>query len=133
MTRLIDMYASQHDIAESSVAFVDAEPAEVLEVLERVDLSGPGIDAAAALGLTGDITFGPERIELWGDREQLYGLTWRVRGDEPGYVAVVWDVRVEAGAEGGTMLSSTRRFIATDTASRDRLGTAWPIVGPLTT
>jgi hypothetical protein len=46
-------------------------------------------------------------------------------------VKVIWDLRVEPGPESGTALSMTTRFISTDHFSRERLGAAWGVVGPV--
>jgi hypothetical protein len=74
-------------------------------------------------------------------------MAWRVDGvaaesvdpqhlrafDRPGYVKLIWDVRVEAGGETGTLLSTTTRFVSTDHVSRERLRAAWGVFGPVST
>ena len=51
--------------------------------------------------------------------------------DRPGYVKVIWDVRVAPGPESGTTLSMTTRFVSTDRASRESLRAAWGVLGPV--
>ena len=50
--------------------------------------------------------------------------------EHPGYVKVIWDVRVEPGPESGTTLSMTTRFVSTDHSSRESLRAAWGVLGP---
>jgi hypothetical protein len=114
MTRLIDAHAPQHDISDSLVLHVDAAPAAVLAAVDRL-----GPDPHAGVKPLGR-----------SHRERLFGLTWRPTPSAPGRVDVVWDLRVEPDEDGGSYLSSTRRFIAGDEAARADLRAQWRYVGP---
>ena len=145
--RLLDAYAPQHDIAASRVVFVDAEPASVVAALDRLELGRAAVDATTSIGLGDRVAFGPEQLGAWGGRERVYGLAWRIDGDPaeplarraiaacdlPGYVKVIWDLRVEMAGDARTALSSTQRFVASDEAARERLRSGWGILGPLST
>jgi hypothetical protein len=142
----IDTYAPSFDATETRVALVDADPATVLGAAERVDVARTVVEAIEALGLGDRLALAPTRI-AGGRREHLYGMAWRVDGgpaervdpqqlrafDRDGYVKVFWDVRVEAGSDTGSLLSTTTRVVSTDAESRDRLEAAWAVFGPVAT
>lgn len=141
--RLIDTYAHTFDVTDTRVVLVDANPAAVLGGVERVDLPRTVVRAIEALGAGDRLALAPTRLEAGRRPEHVYGMAWRVDGgpaervhphhlrafDRPGYVKVIWDVRVEAGGETGTLLSTTTRFVSTDHESRERLGAAWGVLG----
>jgi hypothetical protein len=140
----IDTYAPLFDVTATRVVLVDAAPATVLGAAERVDIARTVVQAIEALGLGDRLALAPSPLAT-GRREQVYGMAWRVDGgpaervqphqlrafDRRGYVKVLWDVRVEAGSETGTLLSTTTRVVATDDESRERLETAWGVFGPV--
>jgi hypothetical protein len=140
----IETYAPTFDATETRVALIDAAPAAVLRAAERVDVARTVVQAIEALGLGDRLALAPARLAV-GGREHVYGMAWRVDGgpaervhpqeltsfDRPGYVKVLWDVRVEAGSESGTLLSTTTRVVATDDESRERVEAAWAVFGPI--
>jgi hypothetical protein len=142
---LIDTYAHTFDVTETRVVLVDAHPAAVRGAVERLELAGTVVQAIDALGLADRLALAPTRLESGKGEEHVYGMAGRLDGvpaervdpdnlrafDRPGYVKVIWDVRVEAGGETGTILSTTTRFVSTDHSSRERLGAAWGVLGPV--
>jgi hypothetical protein len=140
----IETYAPTFDATETRVALIDAAPAAVLRAAERVDVARTVVQAIEALGLGDRLALAPARLAV-GGREHVYGMAWRVDGgpaervhaqqlrafDRPGYVKVLWDVRVEAGSESGTLLSTTTRVVTTDDESRERVEAAWAVFGPV--
>jgi hypothetical protein len=142
--RLIDTHAHAFDTTDTRVVLVDADPATVLRAAERIDLLRTVVGAISALGMADRLALAPALIETSG-RERVYGMAWRVgdgpsaaidpRGlhafDGPGYVKLIWDVRVEAGGETGTLLSTTTRAVATDDESRERLEEGWSVLAPV--
>jgi hypothetical protein len=140
--RLLDAYARTFDITETRVVLVDAAPSTVLAALARLPLANPAIAALQSLEIADRLAFGPAALARTG-HEHVYGLVWRltpgmpeqleprdVRGFvSPGYVKVIWDVQVHAGADTGATLASTTRFVATDDTARERLHAAWALVG----
>ena len=79
--------------------------------------------AIEALGLTDRLVLAPTRLES-REGEHVYGMA-------AGPVKVIWDLRVEPGAESGTTLSMTTRFVSTDRSSRESLRAAWGVLGPV--
>jgi hypothetical protein len=142
----IDTHAPSFDATETRVALVDAGPETVLDAAERVDVARTVVQAIEALGLGDRLALAPARLAA-GSREHVYGMAWRVDGgpaetvlpqqlrafDRRGYVKVFWDVRVEAGSETGSLLSTTTRVVSTDDESRERLEAAWSVFGPVAT
>jgi hypothetical protein len=110
--RLIDTHARRFDVTDTRVVLVDASPAAVHAAGER---------------LADRLVLAPTRLESRNGEEQIYGMAARLDGapDHPGYVKVIWDVRVEPGPESGTTLSMTTRFVSTNRSSRESLRTAW--------
>jgi hypothetical protein len=133
------------DMADTRVVLIDADPATVLSAVERLGLGRTVLDAVESLGVGDRIALAPTPLAAAEDRERVYGMAWRVDGgaadsiaahelatfERPGYVKVTWEMRIEAGGDSGTILSTRTRFVATDASSRERLATAWAIVGPL--
>jgi hypothetical protein len=132
MNRLIDTYADGFDVSETRVVLVDAQPSAVFDAVERLDLSRTVVQAIEALGLADRIALAPTRLESRKGEEHVYGMAVRLDGASArhGCVKVIWDVRVEAGGESGTTLSTTTRFVSTDHSSRERLKAAWGVLGP---
>jgi hypothetical protein len=141
--RLLDAYAPTFDITETRVVLVDTAPSTVLAALASLPLANPAITALQSLQIADRLAFGPAALAARTGHEQVYGLVWRltpgmpeqleppdVRGFvSPGYVKVIWDVQVHAGADTGATLASTTRFVATDDTARERLHAAWALVG----
>ena len=139
--RLIDAYAHSFDLTETRVVLVDAHPAAVRGAVERLELARTVVQAIDALGLEHQLALAPTRLATG----HVYGMAGRLDGmpaetvdahdlgafDRPGYVKVIWDLRVEAGGETGAILSTTTRFVATDPCSRKRLWAAWGLLGPV--
>jgi hypothetical protein len=121
--RLIDTYARTFDVTDTRVVLVGAPPAEVFAAGERLEIARTVGQAIEAVGLADRLVLAPTRLES-RDGEHVYGMA-------AGYVKVIWDLRVEPGPESGTALSMTTRFISTDHFSRERLGAAWGVVGPV--
>jgi hypothetical protein len=101
--------------------------------------------ALHALGVADRVALGPALLASTRGTELVFGLVWRVEGpaepidpsdlqafDTPGYVKVIWDVRVLASTSGGSYLSTTTRFAATDEVTRARLLAGWGVIGLLT-
>jgi hypothetical protein len=109
MTRLIDVHAPEHDISESPVLYVHAAAADVLDAVDK--LAHDAFPGARALGR--------------GRLERLFGLTWHPRPAAPGRVDIIWDLRVKPDGDGGTYLSSTRRFVASDDSARADFRSSW--------
>jgi hypothetical protein len=140
----IDTYAPKPDVTETRAVLVDASPEEALAAAARIDVARTVVQAIEALGLSDRLALAPAPLAA-GRREQVYGMAWRVDGgpaervqpqqlkafDRPGHVKVLWDVRVEAGTESGTLLSTTTRFVCTDDESQARLAAAWAVFGPV--
>jgi hypothetical protein len=139
----IDTYSHPFEVTETRVVLVDADPGAVLGAAERIDLGRTVAQAIEALGVGDRLALPPARLEAGSGREHVYGMALRVDGgpaervnphqlrafDRPGYVKVIWDVRVEAGGETGTLLSTTTRFVSTDHESHERLEAAWGVLG----
>jgi hypothetical protein len=138
----IDEYARTFDVTDTLVVTVDAEPQTVRDALERRDLAASAAHKLDALGVTDRIALAPSLLAAGPGPELVFGLVWRVAGSAttiepsslrafqvPGYVKVIWDLRVQPGALEGALLSTTRRFVATDDAARARLFAAWGIIG----
>jgi hypothetical protein len=112
----IDAHAPAYDITDSHVAVIDASPEAVLTSLDR-------------LGFSREVAvLEPARLHSADESERVYALAWPVAD---GFVRVVWDARVQARGENGTVISTTVRFIATDGTSRQRLRASWALVGPV--
>jgi hypothetical protein len=138
------MTTSDFGVKDVRVVLIDASPAKVLDAVERLESAASVAQAIDSLGLADRVALPPTRLDTAGGHESVYGMAWRIDGGpaetiapedlagftRPGYVKVVWDMRVEAGGETGTMLSTTLRFVPTDQESRERLGVAWSVVGP---
>jgi hypothetical protein len=124
---------------------VDTDTSTVLAGLARLPLIVPAMTAVKALEIADRLAFGPAALAPRTGHEQVYGLVWRLTPGppeqlesrdvgaftSPGYVKVIWDVQVHAGADTGATLASTTRFIATDDTARERLMAAWALVGPV--
>ena len=114
-------------MTDTRVVLVDASRGgirrgERLE-LARTVAQAIGASASDRLGLAPTHGSGPGMA-----RTRL--TAWR-RASRPGYVKVIWDLRVEPGPDSGTTLSMTTRFVSTDHSSRERLWAAWGVVGPV--
>ena len=137
------MKTMDFDVTDTRVVLIDADPDTVLDAVERVEPARTVGQAIEALGLADRLALPPMQLEAVEGREYVYGMAWRVESgateavapqhlrtlERPGYVKVIWNVRVEAGGETGTMLSTTTRFVSTDEVSRERLAAAWAVVG----
>jgi hypothetical protein len=141
---MIDAHAPTFDVSTSYVVSVDAEPAAVLAGLDGLALAQPVARTIALFGATERFALEPSALEPATGRERVYGLAWSVDGatapvpagelhalDEPGYIKVFWDVRVNGDRDTGTYVSTTTRFVATDATARHRLLSAWRVLGPV--
>jgi hypothetical protein len=142
---MIDAHAPTFDVSTSHVVAVDAPPDAVIAGLDGLALAPPVARTVELLGSTDRIALGPTPLAPGHGPERIYGLAWHVgRGKakrvpapalgafaEPGYVKVIWDVRVKAIDDLGTYVSTTTRFVATDETARDRLLGAWRVLGPM--
>jgi hypothetical protein len=146
-TTMIDVHAPSFDVSTSHVVAVDAAPEAVLSSLDRLELTQPVAATIALLG--GDrarrVALEPSSLDGATGAERVYGLACRVDGGAaepvaaadlgafgaPGYLKVIWDVRVNAAGESGAYVSTTTRFVATDDVARKRLYAAWRVLGPL--
>jgi hypothetical protein len=140
----IDEYARTFDVTDTLVVTVDAEPQTVRQALDRLDLAASAARALDALGVADRAALAPSPLAAAPGPELVFGLVWRLAGpattiapcsvpayDVPGHVKVIWDLRVRPGALEGALLSTTRRFTATDDAARARLLTAWGIIATI--
>lgn len=143
---MIDSHAHTYDVSTSHVVAVDAKPDAVLAGLDSLALTAPVTETIALLGCTGRIALAPSPLEPAAGCERVYGLAWKVddhAGDEPvaarrlgafsapGYLKVIWDVRVAGDGDGGSYVTTTTRFVATDESARERLRSSWRVLGPL--
>ena len=142
---MIDAHAPTFDVTTSHVVAVDASPDSVLAGLDSLELAQPVARTIESLGTAHRVALDPSPLTPAHGRERVYGLVWRV-GDapaeriapravgafsEPGYVKVIWDVRVNHDPDAGTYVSTTTRFVATDDKARERLRSAWRVLGPM--
>ena len=111
MTALIDVKAPYHEVSETLVMSVDAAPDTVLAAVDARREPNVGV---RPLGR--------------GTHERLYGMTWRPEAGAR--IEIVWDIRVAPDGEGGTVLSSTRRFLAPDPVSKAALRATWRYIRP---
>lgn len=130
-------------MTDTLVLTVDAEPETAGDALDRLALTNSTARALHALGVADRVALGPTLLASTPGTELVFGLVWRVEGpaepvdpsevqafDTPGYVKVIWDVRVQPSAGGGSYLSTTTRFAATDEVTRARLFAGWGVIGP---
>jgi hypothetical protein len=120
MTRLLDEYAPNFDVTGTQVVLVDAEPPIVRKALDHHRPTIPPLALGAGLALA------PTLLQTRG-HERVYGLIWRLPAGS-GRIKIVWDVQVDAGGEGGSVLATTTRFVATDDHARAQLLDTW---GPI--
>jgi hypothetical protein len=143
---MIDSHAHTYDVSTSHVVAVDAEPEAVLAGLDSLALTGPVTETIALLGAADRIALAPSPLEPEAGRDRVYGLAWKVDGaagiarvparhlgafSAPGYLKVIWDVRVAGDGDGGSYVTTTTRFVATDESARERLRSSWRVLGPL--
>jgi hypothetical protein len=141
---MIDSHAPTFDVSSSHVVAVDAKPAAVLAALDHLGLARSVARTIALFGATQRFALEPSSLEPATGAERVYGLAWSVDRpaapvpaaelralDAPGYIKVIWDVRVSGDAEIGTYVSTTTRFVATDATARHRLLSAWRVLGPM--
>ena len=143
---MIDAHAPTFDVTTSHVVAVDASPDMVLAGLDSLELAEPVARTIELLGTPHRVALDPTALTPAHGRERVYGLAWRVGDDdpaeriparalgafaEPGYVKVIWDVRVSHDPDAGTYVSTTTRFVATDEGARQRLRAAWRVLGPM--
>jgi hypothetical protein len=142
---MIDAHAPTFDVTTSHVVAVDASPDAVLAGLDSLELAPPVARTIEMLGSAHRLALAPSPLAPSRGPERIYGLAWRVGGGaaehiparalggfaEPGYVKVIWDVRVKNDPDAGTYVSTTTRFVATDDAARERLRGAWRVLGPM--
>jgi hypothetical protein len=143
---MLDAHAPTFDVTTSHVVAVDASPDSVLAGLDSLELARPVARTIELLGTADRIALDPSPLTPSRGRERVYGLVWRVADDdaavripvralsafaEPGYVKVIWDVRVNHDPDAGTYVSTTTRFVATDDGARERLRGAWRVLGPM--
>jgi hypothetical protein len=143
---MIDSHAHTYDVSTSHVVAVDAEPEAVLAGLDSLALTGAVTETIALLGAADRIALAPSPLEPAAGRARVYGLAWKlddatavepVPGPQlgafsaPGYLKVVWDVQVAGDGDGGSYVTTTTRFVATDEAARQRLRSSWRVLGPL--
>jgi hypothetical protein len=144
---MLNAHAPTFHVTTSYVVAVDAEPEAVLADIDRLDLARPIAATIRLLGATERIALAPAALDVPGDGERVYGLAWRAGDsagaaepvsprelaafDAPGYVKAIWDVRVKGDGDGGSYVSTTVRFVATDAAARAELRAAWRLLGPI--
>ena len=140
----IDEHCGTYDVTDTIVTTLDVELPVALEALDRVDLGAALGRTVDSLGFAGRLSSAPELLDAQSDDQRVYGLAWRTSAsgsgadfektslaelDGPGHVKVVWDVRARPTTAGGTVLSATTRFVATDDAARELLLDAWGAIG----
>jgi hypothetical protein len=140
----IDDYAPTFDVTDTLVVKVDAEAEAVGAALERLDLTASVTAALSAFGGVDRVALAPALLAAQPGPKLVFGLVSRYEGptetvepasvqtfDTPGHVKVIWDLSVQPDALEGAWLSMTRRFAATDEATRARLLDVWGIIGPV--
>lgn len=107
-----------HVLSNTLSIAVDASPHLTEQAVGGAQLAGPALRALRELGLEDRVALRPR------------GLRWSHPGTNG---AVEVDVHIDAAAdgEGGTWLTITTRFSATDEDARVRLLDAWALIGPL--
>jgi hypothetical protein len=142
---MIDSHAHTFDVSTSHVVAVDAKPDAVLAGLDSLALAHPVAETIALLGGADRVALEPSPLEPAAGRERVYGLAWRLDGGAaepvpagalgtfavPGYLKVIWDVKVADDGERGSYVTTTTRFVATDESARERLRSAWRVLGPM--
>jgi hypothetical protein len=142
---MIDAHAPTFDVTTSHVVAVDAPSDTVIAGLDSLELAQPVARTIELLGSRHRVALDPSPLAPARGPERIYGLAWHVGGGppqavsprtlgafaEPGYIKVIWDVRVKAIEDLGTYVSTTTRFVATDESARDRLLGAWRVLGPM--
>jgi predicted enzyme related to lactoylglutathione lyase len=139
----LDDYAPTFDVTDTLVVKVDAEAEAVAAALERLDLTASVTAALSAVGAVDRLALAPALLAAQPGPKLVFGLVSRYGApsetvepasvqtfDTPGHVKVIWDLRVQPDALEGAWLSMTRRFAATDEATRARLLDGWGIIGP---
>jgi hypothetical protein len=131
------------DVTDSLTIKIDASADATLAALHRLDVDGPARRALLALGANDRAVLPPTPVAVRGADVTL-GAIWRLEGGSPagcllpgdfegfetvGHVKTAWVFRVRPAAAGGSYLSVSRRFEATDEVSRARLLDAWGLVG----
>jgi hypothetical protein len=142
---LIDDFTDTVDVTDTLVLAVDAELETLREAFECLPIGDSAARALDALGIADRVALGPALLASTPGREHVFGLVWRVEGqtepidpsdvrafDTPGYVKVIWDVRVQPSAGGRSYISTTTRFATTDEVTRARLLAGWGVIGPFT-
>ena len=138
----IDEYARNFDVTNTLVVRVDADPQSVRDAVEHLDLSAPAARTLHALGVTDRVALAPTLLAAGPGPQLVFGMVWRIAGpataidpfhlpafEVPGHIKVIWDLRIQPGALDGALLSTTRRFTATDDAARARLLAGWGVIG----
>jgi hypothetical protein len=123
-------------VTESLTLAVGADEDDVLEVLSRIDPTGPVAAQLAALGVGDRLVLAPSLLDRRSGGLSL-GLVWRVRDlglargiapaefesfDRSGHVKIRWDVSVVRG-----YLTVRTTYLPTDDSARTALLERWPV------
>jgi hypothetical protein len=111
---------SEPDASETYGRTVEAPEHATSAAAERLDLVGPLVQGLVALGLADHIVT-PKRS----------GIVWRFGAREAGEVQIDWRITVTPEMEDASLVTVALHATATDTASRERLFEAWPVIGPI--
>ena len=112
-----EFQASEPDVSETYGRTVEAPEHATRAAAERLDLIGPLVQGLVALGLA-DHVVTPKRS----------GIVWRFGAREAGEVKIDWRITVTPEMEDESLVTVALHATATDTASRERLFEAWPVI-----
>jgi hypothetical protein len=137
---LRDGRVTDHFVSETRVVRVEATPAATMDAFDRIKVGDRLLGAVHALGFGERLTAAPDPPPEAGTArgtttlpgaaaERVCTLSWRL--GEGTVVTARWELRAKADGEEGVLLSATTRFLTSDAAARERLHTAWGIIGPL--
>jgi hypothetical protein len=112
--------ALEPDVSECYGRTVEAPEDTARAAADRLELVGPLVDGLIAVGVHEHI------VTLHAS-----GIVWRFGRGEAGQVRIDWEISVAPETEDATLVQICLRATATDTASRERLFEAWPVIGPV--
>jgi hypothetical protein len=146
-TDLIDDYLVAFDVTDSLVTAVEWDGENgALEGLALLDLGTPVTRTLGSFGIADRLALAPVLLAATPCQELVFGMVWRIEEpaseqtiepsafvafDDPGYLKVIWDVRLRPADGGRAFLSTTTRLVATDEVMRARLLAGWGVTGRL--
>ena len=111
---------SEPDVSETYVRTVEAPEHAARAAADRLDLVGPLVQGLVALGVADHIM-----------TPKPSGIVWRFGAREAGEMRIDWRITVTTETDDASLVTIALHATATDTASRERLFEAWPVIGPV--